>query len=134
VTKYLTFEELNTEAKRRFGDNDRAYAFACPRCGDVATLQDFLDVGKPEAIGQDCIGRHLGALTGAHRPDKKGIVRGDAPRGCDWCAYGLFPGPWLIQMPNGKPVWSFPLAPGNPKPTAPGTSGSLGESILRAAT
>ncbi|MBX6387033.1 MAG: hypothetical protein IRZ07_29325 [Microbispora sp.] len=33
---------------------------------------------------------------------------GQDPR--DWATYGLFRGPWEIVMPDGRSVWSFPLA------------------------
>lgn len=109
MTKYrkLTQEELATEARARFGDDPKLYAFQCPNCGDVATIQDFIDAGKPEAAGQDCIGRHLGALSRA--------VKKYAGRGCDWAAYGLFHGPWEIVIPadGDRPehsAWSFALA------------------------
>ena len=46
--------------------------FICPRCENVASAQEFLDLGSdPERAAVECIGRH----------DKK--------QGCDWCAFGL---------------------------------------------
>lgn len=103
----LTQAELLAEAKARFGDDPMTYAFRCPRCGDVATLQDFKDAGAdPARAGQDCIGRHLGALT---KPKPTNT------RGCDWAAYGLFHGPWEIVVPAEgdqpeRSIWGFPLA------------------------
>ncbi|PZG12450.1 hypothetical protein C1I95_25720 [Micromonospora craterilacus] len=106
----LTQQELTDEAYRRFGPDVRTFAFQCPNCDDIATIQDFIDAGDGNRAGQECIGRLLGGLT--PRPDgtKRGV------RGCDWAAYGLFRGPWEIVMPaeDGKPersAWSFPLAP-----------------------
>jgi hypothetical protein len=102
----LTQAELAAEAQERFGDDPIAWAFECPSCGDVATLKDFRDAGPGASlVGQECIGRHLGALKKPY-----------SGRGCDWAAYGLFRGPWEVVLPaeGDKPehsVWSFPLAP-----------------------
>jgi hypothetical protein len=95
----LTQAELLAEARERFGDNPLDWAFRCPNCGDVATARDFPD-GQKEHIGQECVGRHRGALDGPGR----------AERGCDWCAYGLFRGPWIVTMTDGHEIGSFPLA------------------------
>jgi hypothetical protein len=76
----------------------------------VATPQDFKDAGaNPNRIGQECIGRSLGAL----RKNEK-----YTGRGCDWCAYGLFRGPWIVVMPDGQEVGSFPLADATAKGSA----------------
>jgi len=113
----LTQAELCAEAAERFGSNPLDWAFRCPSCGDVATGQDFSEalaerprknrdgeaVTASDVIGQECIGRTLGALS---VPAKK--YKG---HGCDWCAYGLFPGPWTVVLPNGKTMHCFPLAP-----------------------
>jgi len=98
----LTQAELLAEAKERFGDDPKQFAFTCPGCGDIATIADFIDVGEPDAAGQHCIGRNLGALSGPAK-EWKG-------RGCDWTAYGLIPGPWTIVMPDGHEAHGFPLA------------------------
>ncbi len=101
-----TQSELAAEAVRRFGDDSMRWAFTCPACGDIACAQDFKDAGLEPgqvAIGQECIGRAIGALA---KPAPTNT------RGCDWCACGLFRGPWLVTLPNGKEVGSFRLAPG----------------------
>lgn len=102
----LTQDELVAEAKERFGNDPLDYAFQCPNCGDVAKIRDFPD-GTKERAGQECLGRHLGALSG---PPTQDSGRKRAERGCDWAAYGLFRGPWEIVMPDGHSAWSFPLA------------------------
>lgn len=115
-TRHLTQAELRAEARERFGDDPRLWAFRCPNCGDVANGADFsralaahpverndgTRIIASDLIGQECIGRRLG------------VLRRGAPytgRGCDWTAYGLFHGPWFITLPNGREVGSFPLAP-----------------------
>lgn len=111
----MTQAELVAEARRRFGDNARTWAFICPNCGDVATAQDFIDAGAdPNHVGQECIGRQLGALAGPPTNDQG---RSRTTRGCDWCAYGLFRGPWLITLPDGKTIGSFQLAEGPALPS-----------------
>lgn len=94
----LTWQELNEEAVRRFGPDPARYAFRCPGCGDIATMQEWRDAtGNPEtpAPGQECIGR---------------VVEG---RGCKRTAYGLIrSGTWTVDLPDGVGVVDlFPLAP-----------------------
>ena len=48
-----TQAELVAEARARFGDQPRAWAFVCPSCDDVATAQDFIDAGAdPNGSGR----------------------------------------------------------------------------------
>lgn len=103
----MTQDELVAAARERFGDDATKWAFVCPNCGDVATVQDFIDAGKPNAAGQECIGRSKGALSG---PPTEDSGRSIAERGCDWTAYGLLGGPVEVTLPNGKVVRSFELA------------------------
>ncbi len=114
----LTQAQLIAEARKRFGDDPLKWAFICPTCGDIANGEDFrqalaehprtnLRTGKPvvasDLVGRECIGRTLGALD--KKPGKYG------GRGCDWAAYGLFAGPWEIELPNGRTAHGFALAP-----------------------
>lgn len=116
----LTQAELVDEARRRFGDDPLDYAFACPNCGDAAKIRDFVEAaGDPSRAGQECIGRTLGALKSG---DNEAWNR-QGGRGCDWVAYGLFPGPWGIVMPpegdkSERTAWGFPLA-GDPASDGP---------------
>lgn len=104
----LTARELLAEAVERFGDDPRFFAFTCPHCGDVACPQDFIDHGAdPQRCGQECIGRSVGALD--HGTSAHDAGRSKAERGCDWAAYGLFPGPWGIRYDEGHEVRSFRL-------------------------
>ncbi|SDM47266.1 hypothetical protein SAMN04487981_101634 [Streptomyces sp. cf386] len=113
----LTQAELVAEAAERFGDDPLKWAFVCPSCGDVANGQDFSEalaanprkhrsgetVIASDVVGQECIGRTLGALAKG-----QGKYTG---RGCDWAAYGLLCGPWTITLPNDRTMHAFPLAP-----------------------
>lgn len=119
-TKTMTRDELLDEARRRFGDDPADFAFVCPRCGDVATVADFQKYGLGHRAGSECIGRLCGALQGPRKPDRDGVVRGVAGRGCNWTAGGLFRGPWTIIVKPGVSIYSFALAPATvtPEPVA----------------
>lgn len=108
--KRLTQNELMSMMEERFGKDPKDWAFVCPACGDVATARDFkaaitaLGDRAPDGIepfdklGQECIGRWLGALSRDRKGD--GWVKGKwEGRGCDWVAYGLFRGPWFVLVP-----------------------------------
>lgn len=80
MSKY-THKEWLAELEKRFGDNSLNWAFVCPACGKVSTLQEFKDAGaEPSDSYQTCIGRHTG----------KGAPTKDSIDGCNWCAFGLF--------------------------------------------
>lgn len=114
-SRQLTQAELVSEATERFGADPIKWAFRCPSCGDTANGEDFrqaladnprkhragADVIASDIVGQECIGRTLGALA------KRQTYTG---RGCDWVAYGLFGGPWTIALPDGRSMHAFPLA------------------------
>lgn len=108
----LTQAELGEEAARRFGPDPMNWAFICPNCGDIATAKDF---PERERVGQECVGRHRGALEG--EPGPQG--RGQAERGCNWAAYGLLRGPWEVTMPDGQVAYGFALAPAPESAPAP---------------
>lgn len=111
----ITQAELVAEATAAFGKDPLVWAFRCPGCGDTANGRDFRealadhprknrdgsDTIASDIVGQECIGRTLGALS------REGKYTG---RGCNWAAYGLFPGPWEIALPNGRSMHAFPLA------------------------
>jgi hypothetical protein len=113
----LTQAELLAEATDRFGADPIKWAFVCPSCGDIANGEDFrraladrprkhrsgADVIASDVVGQECIGRSLGALETS---DEK-----YTGRGCTWVAYGLIRGPWEIALPDDRSMWAFPLAP-----------------------
>jgi hypothetical protein len=99
----MTHAEFLAEAKERFGEDALSIAFACPICGDVATIREFPPDLRGRA-GQECIGRSLGALS-AHGTGSKW-----EGRGCTYAAYGLIPAPWAVTMAGGITIHSFPFA------------------------
>lgn len=112
----LTHEQFITTLTERFGESPAKWAFICPSCGDVATGADFKAalaehphtrrdgelVTASDIMGQQCIGRTLGALSGPASKWKG--------RGCDWAAGGLFSGPTFVQIDDHYAP-SFAIAP-----------------------
>lgn len=107
----LTQDELSTKARDLFGKDPLTWKFRCMNCGDEANALDMISVGAdPGMIGQECIGRYLGALDNPKTNE----------RGCDFVAYGLIPGPWEVVFPadGDKPersIRAFALAGGGPR-------------------
>ena len=98
-----TLEQWKAEAKRRFGDHPRTWAFLCPQCGHVATCEDWKSRGaRPEDAPRKCIElESTGKLGNDDQP-------------CDWAAFGLLKtlGKGVeIEMPDGKVVEAFDFAP-----------------------
>lgn len=117
-----TQEELVAELTHRFGPNPMDWSFTCPSCKEAATAADFKaalvehprtnrdgsDTTASDVIGQECIGRTLGALTMTDADWKREVDAGRG-RGCNWCAYGLFGGPVEVTLPDGRSMRCFPI-------------------------
>lgn len=88
MTVQYTKEEWLAEGERRFGKYLEDYKFKCPKCGNIASGQEFKNAGaKSNDMYQNCIGRFV--------PGK----------GCDWAAYGLFD---ICKVHvDGIPVFEF---------------------------
>lgn len=124
----FTHEEWLSALRERFGPDPMHWAFVCPSCGDVATGADHKAALAPlrgqgdlrtasDTLGRECIGR----LTGALRvPDQgswdRARKRGEV-RGCDWAAFGLFAGPVVIDLPDGRQAYAFRFAPATEETT-----------------
>ena len=83
-----TLEEWKAEGEKRFGTDLTKWKFKCPKCGNIASGQEFMDVQQdPNSMYCECIGRHIES------------------RGCNWAAYGLFD---ICKVHvNGEPVFEF---------------------------
>jgi hypothetical protein len=96
-----TLEEWRAEVRERLGDppDPARLAFACPRCGNVATAEQFRTLGEhADRAATNCIGRFLTAT--------------DDP-GCDWAAYGLLgvlDKGRLLARPDGNTIQVFEFA------------------------
>lgn len=102
----LTQDELLAELRAAYGDDPMQWAFACPNCKTVTTGQALSDALKAyprqrrngertitsDLLGTECIGRT------------------DPEQGCNWAAYGLFRGPWEVELSSGESMWCFPIA------------------------
>lgn len=102
----MSHEEWIAEGQRRFGENFTNWKFICPVCKNVASGQEFKDLGaKPAAMYQECIGRY-------HLSAKRAF--GDEPAGkgpCDYALFGLFRLPGvIIETDDGKRVMAFAFA------------------------
>lgn len=70
----LTLKEWKEKAESLFGNDVKKWKFKCPKCGQVQSLQDFIDakIEKPETkFYFSCIGRWVTGI------------------GCDWTLGGL---------------------------------------------
>lgn len=67
-TKYIDWIK---EGLNKFGEIEN-WRFKCPKCGNIATVKDFMSIGKDSnTAAQNCIGRFIDG------------------KGCNWAAYGL---------------------------------------------
>lgn len=109
LTKYLLVLE------ERFGKDRKNWAVVCPNCGEIATRQDFMNLGDRDAEnwGKRCIGREIndGGFL-----DFEGNARKEM-RGCDWVAHGIFSGPAFVELPNGEMISTFEPAPASKETT-----------------
>lgn len=84
----MTREEWEAEGRQRFGEDKLKWAFVCPICGHVATVQEYKDAGAPHgAVAFSCIGRWAGSKRQAFGGEGAGEVR-QGP--CDYAGGGLF--------------------------------------------
>lgn len=92
----VMYDDWVTELKRRFGNDAKQWKFVCPACGQIQSIQNFIDnkIEKPEGkVYSSCIGRW---------------VKG---RGCDWTLGGLLKINKLTVIYNGNPTPVFEMAP-----------------------
>lgn len=101
----ITREQWEAKGSELFGNDKEKWRFACPICGNEMSIEraraEFPELkGRGWRPEQECIGR--GIDTPAAR-----MKSGDR---CDWCAYGLFRGPLLVTVGEGKQVAVFDFA------------------------
>jgi hypothetical protein len=100
----LTLAEWHEEARRRFGEVGREWAFVCPSCGHVARVCDWETVGAKEGeVAYSCVGRHLANPK----------TLGQRPGPCNYAGGGLFGlNPVDITDDEGRVHSLFAFAPG----------------------
>jgi hypothetical protein len=95
----MTEPEWQALGRSLFGDDLTGWRFRCPTCGSVMSIEkarampvDQLAklLASKRSVEQECVGRHIDA-------------------GRDWCAYGLFSGPFFVVRGSGSktPVFGF---------------------------
>lgn len=101
----LTEAEWTAAGTDRFGSDKTRWAFVCPACKHIATVQDYVDTGAPEgAIGFSCIGRYQ-----AQVPRDAFLEKGPGP--CNYAGGGLFRlNPVTVEMPDGVEHHVFAFA------------------------
>lgn len=79
------------EGKERFGEDPKAWKFVCPNCGNIQTIQDFIDLRDHDIEVQDaqvayysCIGRYDTRI-----PRAKIGTLGDPKEYCNYTLGGL---------------------------------------------
>jgi len=94
----MTEADWRALGDRLFGENTALWRFKCPSCGHVMAMgkaRAMPEEAKAKlrnrwSIEQECVGRYL--------PEQ----------GCDWCAYGLFNGPFFVTRgEKTMPVFGF---------------------------
>lgn len=102
--KTYTLKEWLEEGEKRFGPDKLKWAFKCPACGKVSTIQEFKNAGaEPNDAYQKCIGRFTG----------KGAPIINSKDGCNWAAFGLLGtlnGGAKVITENGDSVNVFDFA------------------------
>jgi hypothetical protein len=108
----MTEPEWQALGKALFGDDLTKWRFRCPTCGTVMSIEKARTMPAEQlaklreskwSVEQECIGRHVDA-------------------GCDWCAYGLFSGPFFVVRDGGNktPVFGFDMSTSTTLPTGEG--------------
>lgn len=93
----FTEAEWTAKGEALFGPDRERWVFRCPSCGNEMSIAraraEFPALrGSGWAPHQECIGRYID-VPAAH--GKRGR--------CDWCAYGLIRGPWVVvRTVDGK--------------------------------
>lgn len=95
----MTEAEWRALGEKLFGPNLDRWRFKCPTCGHVMSVEKARAMPADEkaklrggwSIEQECVGRYVNGT------------------GCDWCAYGLFSGPFFVERDGGgrTPVFGF---------------------------
>jgi hypothetical protein len=108
----MTEAEWRAFGERLFGPDLDNWRFKCPTCGHVMSICVARDLSPEQktklragrSVEQECVGRYVDEL------------------GCNWCAYGLFSGPFFVEREGGgrTPVFGFDIEP------ALGSSGQEG--------
>lgn len=105
VKRSVTHAQWIAEGRSLFGDDPLKWAFVCPSCGYVATVQDWVNEGESIDSGKiaySCVGRLRGTAT---------EIFPSGPGPCNYAGGGLFQlNPVEVEYPNGNKVGMFEFA------------------------
>lgn len=106
-SKTWKVEEWRAEGVRRFGEHARNWAFQCPVCKRVYTVEEYVAAGgEPGHAYQECIGRVNGKGKKAFEDPA-----GSNEHGCNYAAYGLLRLGDFVDTGDGTPTSVNPFAP-----------------------
>lgn len=92
----MTVKEWQRQGRALFGDDEMAWAFVCPSCGHVATVQDWYDAGAGvDSAAFSCVGRWLPNPVEAFGQD-------GGP--CNYAGGGLFRINPVLVTREGEPM------------------------------
>lgn len=102
--KKYTLKEWREKGESLFGKDLKTWKFICPACGNVSSIQDFINLGQNKESAwncayNECIGRYTNA--GSPQEDKKP---------CNWAAYGFLKTLGkgvIIEIEEGKEIEIF---------------------------
>ena len=99
---HLAQEDWEHKGVELFGPEKENWRFACPACGTVASIAIAREKwpqlrGSGWAPHQECVGRYGIDVKTSSNPARR----------CDWCAYGLFRGPVVVNTVDGKEIGVF---------------------------
>lgn len=101
----ISSDDWRAEATRLFGNDEMKWAFICPCCKHVATVQDYKDAGAPvTAVAFSCVGRWSGAK-------REAFLSGGGDGPCNYAGGGLFSiSPVRVITEEGKEINVFEYA------------------------
>jgi hypothetical protein len=114
TTTTMTKAEWLAKGEELFGANTDAWKFACPVCGNVASVGDFRehkDKGaEPSSATNECIGRYLPREGVSRAIDWDNANEGKPDKPCDYAGYGLFRLSPIVVVDGDTEVHSFAFA------------------------
>lgn len=79
----MTYQEWHDKGVKLFGEDKMKWAFVCPSCGHIATVQDYHDAGAPvSALAYSCVGRW--------QEKRAEALQGPGSGPCNYAGGGLF--------------------------------------------
>jgi hypothetical protein len=100
----LTHRQWMALAWLLFKTSDKLdWRFVCPSCKTSWSVREFRDSGQDaDCAYQQCIKRKAACERDVQ----------ELPKGmCDWAAFGLFRGPWVVKLKDDEGAHEIPVFP-----------------------